>query len=419
MHAAVRLDHTLLAVDGEHDVHGMLELVAPEAPDDGARAPLSLSLVLDRSGSMAGEKLEVAKRCARWLVSQLRPEDEIAIVDYDEHVRLLAPRAPVEAPALQAALDRIWPGGTTNLSGGWLKGLEQLRGCAAERARKILLLTDGLANVGVTDPEALVALTRTAAKRAIGTTTIGLGDDFDEDLLTAMADAGGGNAHYAPTADAAPAIFAAEADGLATLVAQNVSVEIRPAPEVEIVAVLNDFPAVAVPGGIQLALGDAYGGDRRRVVLALHIPHLVALGPVKVAELVVRYVSIGDEIAEHDLTVPVVANAVSAAGAAAAAPDAEVEEEVVVLKSARAGDEAIGLADDGDFDGAKRLLRQTADEVRGAARRLGPAKAAALEQEAADLEDADALVAPVSYLASGAPRKHLRYASNQRRRKRL
>ena len=114
----VRLDHSLLAIDGEHDVHAMLELVAPEAPASDGRAPLSLALVIDRSGSMAGEKLEAAKRCAAWLASRLDAADELALVDYDDQVRLLAPRAPVHEARLRHAIAGIWPGGMTNLSGG-------------------------------------------------------------------------------------------------------------------------------------------------------------------------------------------------------------------------------------------------------------------------------------------------------------
>ena len=81
-----------------------------------------------------------------------------------------------------------------------------------------------------------------------GTTTIGFGEDFDEDLLTAMADAGRGNAHYAQTPDAAPAIFAEEFEGLLALVAQNVSAKIRMSEDVALLGILNEFPQVAVPG---------------------------------------------------------------------------------------------------------------------------------------------------------------------------
>jgi len=107
MQASVRLEHNLISVDGEHDVHAMLEFVAPEAEDSTERAPVRLALVLDRSGSMSGPKLEVAKRCAAWLVSRLRPTDELTLVDYDDEVRLLAPLAHVHEGGLAAAIDSI------------------------------------------------------------------------------------------------------------------------------------------------------------------------------------------------------------------------------------------------------------------------------------------------------------------------
>jgi Ca-activated chloride channel family protein len=403
MNASIRLDHSLLSLDGEHDVHAMLELSVPAPADSDARPPLRLALVLDRSGSMTGEKLAVAKRCAAWLVSRLRADDELALVAYDDSVRLLAPLAPVRESELRAAIAGIAPGGSTNLSGGWLRGLEQLRGGRG----KILLLTDGLANVGVTDPARLVALARGAGQDGVGTATIGYGSDFDEELLAAMADAGGGNAHWAATPDAAPGIFAAELDGLTRVVAQNVSVEIRPAAAVELVGVLNEYPSVPVAGGVQLELGDGYGGERRRVVFALHVPHLAALGPAKVADVVVRYVSVGDEIAHHELTVPVVANVVSAEEAARAEPDAEVREEVLVLAAARARDEAIKLADSGDYDAARARLAATTKQLRAVGGPVLAAEATALAEALPLLESFDA-----------ADRKRLFYESNERKRRR-
>lgn len=191
MDAAVKLDHVLLAVDGEHDVNAMVEIVAPELERADAREPLRLALVVDRSGSMAGRKLEVAKRCASWLVARLDPRDELALVDYDDEVRLLAPLAP---PGVEhrAAIGRIHAGGSTNLSGGWLKGVEALGRTNGAGPRKALLLSDGLANVGITEPGVLTALAARVSEEGIGTTTIGFGEDFDEELMTALAEAGGG-----------------------------------------------------------------------------------------------------------------------------------------------------------------------------------------------------------------------------------
>jgi Ca-activated chloride channel family protein len=278
-------------------------------------------------------------------------------------VRLLVPLTPVE-PEHTWALRAIRAGGQTNLSGGWLKGLEQLQG--VEGARKVLVLTDGPANVGISVTQTLVRLAAGARAEGVGTTTIGFGDGFNEDLLTGMADAGGGNNHYAKTADAAAAILAEEFDDLTRLAAQNVSVEIRPEPAVELLAVLNEYPQVSVPGGVQITIGDAYAGERRRIVFNLHVPALAELGVAKIAELVLRYVSVGEQVVQHELTIPIVVNRVCADEAAARAPDLQVREEVLVLSAARARDEAIRLADAGRIAAAQQLLSGTVQTLRSA-----------------------------------------------------
>jgi Ca-activated chloride channel family protein len=369
LEATLRLDHELVAIEGERTVHCLLELQAPAAPA-ATRLPLHLMLVLDRSGSMAGPKLEAAKACAALLARRLAPTDQLGVVTFDDRVALNFPLQPVGSAqlALEQALGTITHGGSTNLSGGWLKGIEQLHGTPGGHGpKRVLLLTDGQANQGVTEHGALVAMARAASDDGAATTTIGFGDGFDEDLLTRMADGGGGNAYYAASAEEAPGIFAQEFEGLMTLVAQNISVEVRPGQDVEWLGVLNDAPVVTVPGGMQVQLGDAYADERRRVLFELQIPRLAELGVRQVAEVLVRHVSLGDRIAAHELTLPVTVNAVTADEAVAAGTDPEVTEEVVVLKSARAQEEARKRAFEGDPAGASELLRGVADELRKSA----------------------------------------------------
>jgi Ca-activated chloride channel family protein len=360
---SVRLEHSVLAVEQEHELHAMVELAVPRVADETERPPLRIALVLDRSGSMAGPKLAAARRCARWLAERLRPADELALVAFDGHVRLLVPRGAVDASRTRAAIASIGPGGQTNLSGGWLRGLGELIEAPACGPRKILLLTDGLANEGITDRGDLVGMARRARREGISTSTIGFGEGFDEDLLRDMADAGGGNTHFAATPDDAPGIFERELEGLSRVVAHNVTLDVRPGPAVELLGVLNDYPSLAVAGGAQIELGDAYAGERRRVVLKLRIPHLAALGPCVVAELVLRFTSVGETIAQRTTTIPIVANAVSAADAAAVPPDAEVREEVLILRAARVRDDAIRLADEGRFEEALGAVEATAADL--------------------------------------------------------
>jgi Ca-activated chloride channel family protein len=359
MEATVKLDHQLIAYETEHDVHCMLELDVPAA-DGPKRAPLRIALVVDRSGSMHGPKLAAAKECARFLARRLLPTDELAVIAYDDEVRLVQPLAPV-GPDTRKRIGAILARGQTNLSGGWLKGLEELDR-ATDGVRRVVLLTDGLANVGITNRADLVSLAEGTRARA-ATTTIGFGKEFDEGLLTAIADTSGGATYFAETPDAAAGIFTEEFEGLTSLVAQNVSVEIRSVAPVELLGVLNNYPAVAVPGGVQVQLGDAYGGERRRLVLRLRVPDLQQLGPARIAELRLRYVTVDSPIAAHETVIPVTVNLVSADEAAAMELDHEVVDEVVLLEAARARDEAMRQADAGDYQAAHDTLSTTGIEL--------------------------------------------------------
>ena len=417
MEASLHMEHAVVAVESDHRVHVMVELRAPAAPAT-ERAPLDVALVVDRSGSMRGAKLEAAKACAAYLARRMAAGDRLAVVTYDDHVDLLAPLAPVDVDRLLPALRSLRPGSMTNLSGGWLKGLEQLRAGSGDGVRRVLVLTDGLANVGITDPGALVGMAGQARQAGVGTTTIGVGDDFDEKLLTAMADAGGGTGHFAATPEAAPAIFAAEFEGLASVVAQNVSVEIRLGPEVAVLGVLNDYPAVAVPGGVQLALGDAYGDEVRRLVFELHLPSVAALGLARVGEVVIRHVAVGADVALHEVRVPLVVNVVTPEEAAGADPDHAVVEEVLILTSARLRDEARRLAEQGDTAAGMALLSDTAKSLRdratGSSRAVELlAEAESLDQSVGWLHDLDA-----SGSLSARSRKLMHYDSLKARRRR-
>lgn len=176
------------------------------------------------------------------------------------------------------------------------------------------------------------------------------------------------------------------------LVAQNVSVEVRSTTDVQVLGVLTDHPITQVPGGMQVSLGDACGDERRRVVFELQIPSLAALGPAKVADVVVRYVQVGEQIAAHELRLPLMVNLVSADEAAAQTPDAEVTEEVTVLHAAREQDRARELADEGSFEQARQTLLDAAARLREkAATSADPeellARAAQIEGSAASMSE--------------------------------
>lgn len=179
----------------------LCDVTAPEPSGPVApRRPVNVALVLDRSGSMAGRPLELAKKGAALALDLLREGDRFAIVAYDDRVKVVHTSSAATARALEDArwrLDAVTSGGSTDLHGGWLEGCEEVaRGLAPEVESRCLLLTDGLANHGVTDPWEIARRAAELRARGIATSTFGLGDGFDEVLLQKMAEAGGGNAYW-------------------------------------------------------------------------------------------------------------------------------------------------------------------------------------------------------------------------------
>jgi len=185
-------------------VEVLVRIQAPDAPaGHGAqRPPQALALVIDRSGSMSGRPLEEAKRCAEYVLGKLRPSDAVALVKFDGRVQRLWPAASLSDGAAQrAAIAGIHAGGNTNLHGGWKEGADTLADVAGQGLKRVILLSDGQANEGVTDSNEIAAHCAAWAAKGITTSTYGLGNSFNEDLMVAMARAGGGNHYYGDTAD--------------------------------------------------------------------------------------------------------------------------------------------------------------------------------------------------------------------------
>ena len=175
---------------------------------------------------------------------------------------------------------------------------------------------------------------------------------------------------------------------------------------------LNEYPITEVAGGLQVQIGDAYGDERRRLLFRLHVPEVALPGPARVADVVLRYVSVGEGLVAHETTIPVVVNLVSADEAAAAELDREVVEEVVLLAAARARREATEHADRGDFDAARYALAEAATALRS----IEPdsQRATELEHEAATLDvHLTAMSAP---LYTSGTRKQMRDESWRRHR---
>ncbi|WP_257455243.1 vWA domain-containing protein [Archangium lipolyticum] len=365
MKATYTLSRPVLPVGTSSKIDLVVSFQA-DAPAASTRRPLNLGLVIDRSGSMAGAPLKHALQASRQLVERMGPEDWLSIVTYDDAVfSVLAPTRVTDKAAIGAVLSSVRAGGCTNLSGGWLKGVEHVGvNKSPERVNRVLLLTDGQANMGITDPGALVSTARQKSADGIITTTLGFGSNFNEDLLIGMANAGEGHFYYIQTPEDAEGVFGIEMEGLGSLVAQNLEVTLKPAPTVKVASVLNRYRFESRGQEVAVGLGDVYATEARQLAAELSVDAGSASGPVTLATLVFRAQAVVEGvIREISGEVPIVANLASASESAAVSADKNVLAQTSRLRIARVKDQAVELADKGDFGSASQRLRQVIAEV--------------------------------------------------------
>ena len=179
----------VIALEQADEVTVMLDLTAPDAPTQAhageqVRAEHTAMVVLDRSGSMAGDSLDHAKAALHALADRLDPQDRFGLVTFDDHADVAVPAGTVGdlgRSAIHTAIARIESGGMTDLSSGYLRGLQEARRVATGTGATLIVLSDGLANVGPTEPGGFESLARAAAaEHHLTTSTIGIGDGYDE-----------------------------------------------------------------------------------------------------------------------------------------------------------------------------------------------------------------------------------------------
>jgi Ca-activated chloride channel homolog len=347
----------------------VLVRITPPLPEvHFPRAPLNLALVLDRSGSMsAGKKMPFAREAASFAVTQLLPTDRVSITVFDDVVETVVPGGlAVDKPELIRRIAQIKPRRSTNLHGGWAEGGRQAEaGLVSGGVNRVLLLSDGLANVGVVDPNTIAAEARGLAARGVGTTTLGVGDDYNEDLLEAMARAGDGHYYYIESPVQLVDIFQSELKGLMDTVGQKVSLGLEPMPGAAVTDVLNELERA--PTG-RLMLPSLVVGMPALVVVRLKLPPSSARTPVLEVRLAWDAPQVdGRRVLRARLDgLP----AVPKAAWLNLPEDPEVRLQVALLMVARAQKEAAGAAERGDHSGSKEWLgtaRNWAGTVPGSA----------------------------------------------------
>jgi Ca-activated chloride channel homolog len=279
MNIELQLDYKTILRNSSRPVHLVARLTAPAQPLTQRARPTAFTVVLDRSGSMGGTPLEYAKQACREVIKNLRPEDYFSLVVFDSSSQVVIPlEQPVNRFGWYQTVDQIQAGNSTNLMAGWLLGRDELlkaqksADCVAP-IRKILLLTDGHLNAGITEPDQVEALTRAGMEKdEIRTSCLGFGDGYNENILAVMSKVGQGQLHDADSPEKFPIILADELDGLQKITVQNLRLRIQPKLLCNAWKQYGDYPQVQLPDRrTEVALGDLVSGEERYVVLMLDV----------------------------------------------------------------------------------------------------------------------------------------------------
>lgn len=279
-----RADHRFVSPAGGAR-HLLIDLEAPavERPDDAARSPLNVSVVIDASGSMQGEPLEAAKRAAVGIIEALSARDRVTVVSFADDIVTHAAGLPADTRGRRAAIAAVRALGTrgcTDLCGGWQRGCElaaELAPTLVSPSSRVILLSDGHANRGITDPAALEAMADQWRERGVYTSTVGIGEGYSAEQLQALASRGGGRMHHAARPEEIIEVVVGELGQILLTAADDVRVTIT-APAGATVVPLGPWPVeidnTPADGTVRITLlcGTLTSAQERSLAVRLDLP---------------------------------------------------------------------------------------------------------------------------------------------------
>lgn len=375
---------------GPREVIVQVEIEGRKVDDDGRRSPMNLAIVLDRSGSMEGAKIEKARQAAAMAVDKLADDDFFSLVTYDSETNLLIEPQRIgnrdNREELKQRIHRIQPGGSTALHAGVVLGAKQVRQkLVKERVNRVILLSDGIANAGPSRPSDLSSLGRELRSDGISVSTVGLGDDYNEDLMTALAEASNANYYYVKDAEKLPSIFAQELGASRSLLARSITIRISAPEGVRLKEIVGRPDIKCGDRTAEISMPELFGAEKRRFLVRAVAEENVPES-VEAAQVELNYAAVNGDPAPAQR----IAAKVAFTDDEKKANDSiqvEVARENSVVQNRLAKELAVKLADEGKATDAVAVLRNQA-AVNAAA--PAPMQVPAMPQENQRLEAAAA-----------------------------
>lgn len=365
----------------------LVEVVAPELEERTEATPTALVVVLDRSGSMGGERLQHAKRALQDVVERLSPADSFGLVVFDHQVSVPVPAGPLaDKAAVRRAIEAVHPGGSTDLGAGLVEGLRQARRLDAGTGVRLLLVSDGHANQGVVDADVLGGHVGRHLEHRVTTSTLGMGLGYDETLLSAIARAGSGNEHFAAEADTAAGVIAQECGDLLAQRFLSCRLSIKPGSGMQSMEVVNEVTAHEGAAGLSIDLGGLMPGERRLLVVDFLPWPATRPGRRKVAKVRLDYV-LADDLSDQEASTSVWGHVVRPGGRDPVV-DREVVAEAIFQRVQRRKRRGMLALARGDFAEAVKMLQGAARLIERSSSSIPRDRRAEMEAELELIEQA-------------------------------
>lgn len=367
-----------------------ISLNAPEISVERERPPVNLALVIDKSGSMTGDKIEKAKQAAIESLRRLTGNDVFSVITYDTEVKTLIPAQKAgRTENVEALIRSISANGNTALFGAVSQGAAEVRkNITRPYVHRIILLSDGLANVGPSAPADLGRLGAALLKEGISVTTMGVGSAFNEDLMTLLAEKSDGNHYFVESGADLPHIFAAELGDVLSVAARKIVIEIECPDGVRPIQILGREGRIK-NSRVEVYMNQLYGGQEKYVLVEVQMPSSLPGQRLEIANVACSYENALTDRSETSRG-SAFARFTKSSGESIATVNKEVQSDWTNNYMAVTRDQALDLYNAGKEKDAAEELRKRSQEIQEKNKALGlddlAQEAQVLEEEAGDFE---------------------------------